>query len=61
MVVTLSVGLKGNTRKEVREEVPIPESSYIFSVAKVLLGTPIVNQTQQDVRLVGYIIDDKIY
>jgi len=53
--------IKGNTRKEVREEFPIPESSYIFSDAKVLLGTPGVNQTQQDVRLVGYIIDDKTY
>jgi hypothetical protein len=53
--------IKGNTQKEVQEEFPLPENAYIFSDAKVLLGTPGVNQTQQAVRLVGYIIDDKTY
>ena len=53
--------IKGNTHKEVQEEYPFPENSYIFSDAKVLLGTPGVNQTQQPVRLVGYTIDDKTY
>jgi hypothetical protein len=45
--------LKGNTQKEMLEEFPLPENSYIFFDAKVLLGTPGVNQTQQAVRLVG--------
>lgn len=53
--------IKGNTQQEVQEEFPLPENSYIFFDAKVLLGTPGVNQTQQAVRLVGYTIDDKTY
>jgi hypothetical protein len=53
--------IKGNTHKEVLEEFPLPQDSYIICDAKVLLGTSGVNQTQQAVRLVGYIIDDKTY
>jgi len=53
--------IKGNTQKEVQEEFPLPENSYIFSDAKVLLGTPGVNQTKKAVRLVGYIVDNKTY
>jgi hypothetical protein len=53
--------IKGNTIREILEEFPLPEKSHIFSDAKVLLGTQGVNQTQQAVRLVGYIIDDKTY
>ena len=53
--------IKKNTHKEVQEEYPLPASSSLFSDAKVLLGTPGVNQTQQPVRLVGYTIDDKTY
>jgi hypothetical protein len=61
MVVTLSAGSKGIRKKSFQEELPFSESSYIFSDAKVLLSTPGVNQIQQAVRLVGYIIDDKTY
>jgi len=53
--------IKGITIKEVQEEYPLPENSYIFRDVKVLLGTPGVNQTQQPVRLVGYTVDDKTY
>jgi hypothetical protein len=53
--------IKGNTIREILEEFPLPEKSHIFRDAKVLLGTQGVNQTQQAIRLVGYIIDDKTY
>jgi hypothetical protein len=60
MGVTLSAGSK-ETRKKVLEVFPLPEKSYIFSDAMVLLGTPDVNQTHQPVRLVGYSIDGITY
>jgi len=53
--------IKGKTQKEILEEYPLPEKSNVFFDAKVLLGTPNVNQTEQSVRLVGYTIDDKNY
>ena len=34
---------------------------HVFFDAKVLLGTPNVNQTETPVRLVGYIIEGKSY
>lgn len=37
------------------------EDSHVFSDARVLLGTPNVNQTEKPVRLVGYIIEGKSY
>lgn len=53
--------IKGKTQKEILEEYPLPEKSNVFFDAKVLLGTPNVNQTEQPVRLVGYTVDDKNY
>lgn len=53
--------IKGKTQKDVLEEYPLPENSNVFFDAKVLLGTPGVNQTEKPVRLVGYTIDDKNY
>ena len=53
--------IKESTKQEVLEEFQTPEDSHVFFDAKVLLGTPNVNQTQMPVRLVGYIIDDKSY
>lgn len=53
--------IKGKTQKEILEEHPLPEKSNVFFDAKVLLGTPNVNQTEQPVRLVGYTVDDKNY
>jgi len=53
--------IKESTNKDILEEFPLQEDSHIFFDAKVLLGTPNVNQTNKPVRLVGYVIDDKQY
>ena len=53
--------IKESTKQDILEEFPVLESSHVFFDAKVLLGTPNVNQTQTPVRLVGYIIDGKSY
>ena len=53
--------IKEATRKDIIEEFPVQESSHIFFDAKVLLGTPNVNQTEKPIRLVGYIIEGKSY
>ena len=49
------------TKRNVIEEYPVQEDSHVFFDAKVLLGTPNVNQTETPVRLVGYIIEGKSY
>jgi len=46
--------IKENTRNEVLEKYPLVTGSPVFFDAKVLLGTPGVNQTKEPVRLVGY-------
>ena len=54
--------VKGSTHKEVLEIYDFPkENSSIFYDAKVLLGTPGVNQTRKPLRLVAYRIADKEY
>lgn len=53
--------IKGKTKKEILEEYPLSEKSNVFFDAKVVLGTPNVNQTKKPVRLVGYTVDDKNY
>jgi hypothetical protein len=53
--------IKEATRKDILEEFPVQEDSHVFFDAKVLLGTPNVNQTEKPVRLVGYIIEGKSY
>jgi len=53
--------IKEATHREILEEFPVHEDSHIIFDAKVLLGTPNVNQTEEPVRLVGYIIEDKTY
>ena len=53
--------IKGITHKEVLEEYVLPEKSHVFFDAKVFLGTPGVNRTQQSVRLVGYTVEGKHY
>ena len=53
--------IKEATRKNIIEEFPVQERSHIFFDAKVLLGTPNVNQTEKPIRLVGYIIEGKSY
>jgi len=53
--------IKESTHKSILEEFPVKEDSHIFFDAKVLLGTPNINQTKEPVRLVGYIIEGKQY
>ncbi len=53
--------IKESTHKNILEEYPVQEDSHIFFDAKVLLGTPGINQTKEPVRLVGYIIEGKQY
>jgi IS4 transposase len=49
--------IKEATKRNVIEEYPVQKDSHVFFDAKVLLGTPNVNQTETPVRLVGYIIE----
>lgn len=53
--------IKGKTFHHILEEYDIHKGSHIFFDAKVLLGTPNANQTEEPLRLVGYTVDDKEY
>ena len=53
--------IKESTHKNILEEFPVLKDSHVFFDAKVLLGTPNVNQTKEPVRLVGYVVDGKQY
>ena len=53
--------IKRKTNKTVIETSPVSADSIVFYDAKVLLGTPNVNQTEKPVRLVGYRVDGKKY
>ncbi len=53
--------IKEDTKQDVLEEYQVLDDSHVFFDAKVLLGTPNVNQTETPVRLVGYIIEGNSY
>jgi hypothetical protein len=53
--------IKANTRKTCIRMNPLPTDSIVFYDALVLLGTPDVNQTQKEVRVVAYRIDNVDY
>jgi hypothetical protein len=53
--------IKETTKKTTLEELPIQEGSHVFFDAKVLLGSPHINQTTEPLRLVGYTVDGKQY
>lgn len=53
--------IKGKTLKEVLENHTLSGGSNVFFDARVLLGTPGVNQTEIPLRLVGYTVADKPY
>lgn len=53
--------IKANTTKTCILMNPVPEDSIVFYDAIVLLGTKDVNQTQKEVRVVGYRIDNVDY
>ncbi len=53
--------IKESTLREVLEELPLQENSHVFFDAKVILGSPNINQTKKPVRLVGYKVEGKSY
>lgn len=53
--------IKGNTKKTVIRNNEIKPGGAIFYDAVCLLGTPAVNQTEKEIRIVGYRIDKKEY
>jgi len=53
--------IKENTKHTILEELPLEPNSHVFFDARVLLGTPNINQTKKPLRLVGYKVDDKQY
>jgi hypothetical protein len=53
--------IKANTKKTVVKTSQIAPDSIVFFDAIVLLGTPGVNQTKEELRLVGYYVDNKAY
>ena len=53
--------IRNRTNKTCVEEFEITPDSSIFYDAKVLLGTPNINQTEIPLRLVGYRAGGKIY
>jgi len=53
--------IKANTKKTCIRVNPIPIDSIVVYDAVVLLGTPDVNQTQKEVRVVAYRIDNAEY
>ena len=53
--------IKANTKKTCIQLNPIPADSIVFYDAIVVLGTPEVNQTHKELRVVGYRIDNVDY
>ena len=53
--------IKESTKKTILEELPLQEGSHVFFDAKVLLGSPHINQTKESLRLVGYAVEGKEY
>ena len=53
--------IKASSRKTVLRDNPIESDSHIFYDAVVLLGSENINQTEREVRVVGYKADGKKY
>ena len=53
--------IKANTKKTVITENPVSPDSIVFYDAAVLLGTPGVNRTEREVRVVGYRTDNAVF
>ena len=53
--------IKANTKRTCLQMSPLPADSIVFYDAIVLLGTRDVNQTQKEVRVVGYRVDNVAY
>lgn len=53
--------IRENTKKTCIKSNTVKPGSIVFYDAIVLLGTPGVNQTAKELRVVGYRIDNKVY
>jgi len=53
--------IRTNTKKICLKTNKVEPDSIVFYDAVVLLGTPYVNQTKKEVRLIGYTVDSKEY
>lgn len=53
--------IRANTKKKVIKANEIKDDSIVFYDAIVLLGTPGVNQTEKELRVVGYRVDNVNY
>lgn len=53
--------IRANTNKKVIQHNEIRPDSIVFYDAIVLLGTPGLNQTEKELRVVGYKVDNKNY
>jgi len=53
--------IRGNTKKTCIKSNTVKPGSIVFYDAMVLLGTPGVNQTEKELRVVGYRVDNKVY
>jgi len=53
--------IKGNTHKTCVKALPFEPGGIIFYDAIVYLGQPGINETKNDLRLVGYTVGDKKY
>ena len=53
--------IKAGTRKEVIRNNELSPGSIVFYDSIVLLGTKSVNQTEKELRVVGYTVDNKNY
>jgi hypothetical protein len=53
--------IRANTKKKLIEANEIKPDSIVFYDAVVLLGTPGVNQTEKELRLIGYRVDTVTY
>ena len=51
--------IRANTKKVCLKANEVRPDSFVFYDAVVLLGTPYVNQTEKEIRLVGFIVDGK--
>lgn len=51
--------IRANTKKVCLKANEVKPDSFVFYDAVVLLGTPYVNQTEKEVRLVGFKVDGK--
>ena len=49
--------IRGNTKKTCIKSHAVKPNSIVFYDAMVLLGTPGVNQTKKELRVIGYLID----